>query len=109
MSQASSQGHAIPTTGCDCGFSGASDAVQKFVLDRDQSVQVRVAQQRANAIRGEIDAFLMMRTVYRVGLLMSLAMLMAIVARIGNHVVYFVSGVDYHILDSVSASFNSFI
>ena len=109
MSQASSQGHAIPTTGLYCGFSGASDAVQKFVLDRDQSVQVRVAQKHANTIRSEIDAFLMMRTVYRVGLLMSLAMLVAITARIGNHAVYFVYGVDYHILDSVAANFTSLI
>ena len=110
MGQASSsQSYALPATNYYSGFSGASDSVRTYILDRDQSVRVRIAKQREEALRNEANTFLIIRTAYRVGLLMSAVMLVAITARIGNHFVYFVSGVDYHILDSVAASVSSFI
>ena len=106
---ASSQSYALPSTNYYSGFSGASDSVRAYIQDRDQSVRVRIAKQREEALRDEANAFLIIRAVYRLGLLMSAVMLVAITARLCNHLVYFVSGIDYHILDSVAASVSSFI
>ncbi len=98
MSQASSsQSYALPATNFYSGFSGASDSVRTYILDREQSVRVRIAKQREEALRNEANAFRIIRAVYRVGLLISAVMLVAITARIGNHVVYFASGVDYQL------------
>ncbi len=98
-----------PTTNFYSCFSGAPDPVRKYVLNRDQSVQVRVAQQRANEIRGQENRFIIRRAICRLCLIFSTAMLMAISVRITNHLVYFSSGVDNHILDSVMISLRGLI
>ena len=96
-------------TGMYSCFSGASDALMQSLHSRDRSVQLRIAQQREKIIRDRVNAFLMRRAIYRIGLLSGSAMLIAISARIGNHIIYFASGVDYHILEGVANSFSALI
>ena len=104
-----SQHNTILDAGMYSCFSGASDALTRSLHSRNRSVQLRIAKQREKIIQDRVNAFLMRRAVYRVGLLSGTTILIAISARIGNHVIYFASGVDHHILEGVANCFSALI
>ena len=84
-----------------CLFSGATQELSRSLQNRDRSVRDRLIKNHIEMVKSRNDQFLIKRIVYRAALISGVSVLMAISLRIANHVVYFTSGVDYHILDGV--------
>ncbi|MEI6557456.1 MAG: hypothetical protein WCO00_03540 [Rhodospirillaceae bacterium] len=96
-----SASQALPGTGIYCCFSGVTQGLHQSLQNRERSVQERVARHNLALAKKRYEAFRMKQTIYRAGLISGAAIVVTLSARIANHIAYFASGIDYHILDRV--------